>query len=295
MPSLTTSPSTPVKAGSGFLSQKGTCTFKILSASSSRDPIIVTCAKVPPKTPTKVVVPAQSSFTLLQTSPSNSPLAPVKRLSLKTSTAQSTKHDLKTMMPSLHHGLLVEPAPPQTSLAISTPTEPNHIPQSTPPAGSEVTTLPPILPISPKPELARELVDLDIISVDDEKPLETTQMHSKEMTSSSDTENSSDFRESESEDEKPPLTENMVRRRKIHKINSSRSSFTLYFMLTDVHLFVQRRVHNTLERIRRGRLRQLFDGLRRTVGIPEGKMSKDATLKKVRTNPPDCLVSQLFW
>lgn len=260
-PPLTTSTSlsvhplsVPVKPGSGFLSQKGTCTFKIVSANSSRDPIIVTCAKAPPKPPTKVLV-AQSSFTLLQTRPSNPPLAPVKLLSLKASMAQGTEQGIKTVMATATGmgGLLVKSALPQTSPAIPTPTEPNHTPQTPPPVGSEVSTLPSPRPaadaISPEPELARDLVDLDIICVDDEKPLATMETHSVEVTSSSETENSSDFRESESEDEKLPLTNNT------------------------------RLLHTTLERMRRGRLRQLFDSLRRTVGLPEEKMSKVSTLK----------------
>ncbi|XP_030574303.1 MAX dimerization protein MGA a isoform X1 [Archocentrus centrarchus] len=256
-PPLTTSTSlsVPVKPGSGFLSQKGTCTFKIVSANSSRDPIIVTCAKAPPKPPTKVVVAAQSSFTLLQTRPSNPPLAPVKLFSLKASTAQGTGQGIKTVKAAATGmgGLLVKSALPQTSPAIPTPTEPNHTPQTLPPAGSEFSTLPPPRPapdvISPEPELARDLVDLDIICVDDEKPLATMERHSVEVTSSSETENSSDFRESESEDEKLPPTNNM------------------------------RFLHTTLERMRRGRLRQLFDSLRRTVGLPEERMSKVSTLK----------------
>lgn len=56
-------------------------------------------------------------------------------------------------------------------------------------------------------------MELDIICVD-EKPHVTTETQSLEVTSSSETENSSDFRESESDDERAPLANNTVGSRK---------------------------------------------------------------------------------
>lgn len=49
----------------------------------------------------------------------------------------------------------------------------------------------------------------------------------------------------------------------------------------DLFLFLQRLLHNVLERKRRGQMRQLFEGLKREVGLSHDKTSKISTLKKV--------------
>lgn len=238
-------PSSP-SPSAGFLSQKGTCTFKILPADSSQDPIIVTCAKAPPKTLTKALT-VPGSFTLLQTHPSNPPVTPVKLLSLKAPVPHGAEEGVEAATASVvatgAGGLIFKCTPPEISPTIQTPSE-GH---PTPPLllGSKVT---PVLPPGPEPEPAQDPVELDIICVD-EKPHVTTETQSVEVTSSSETENSSDFRESESDDERAPLANNT------------------------------RLLHTALERLRRVRLRELLERLRRTVGQLGEKMSKVSTLK----------------
>lgn len=206
-PPLPSSPS----LSSGFLSQKGTCTFKILPADSSLDPIIVTCAKAPPKTPTKVLT-VPGSFTLLQTHPSNPPMTPVKLLSLKAPVPHGAEKGVEGATASVvatgAGGLIFKCTPPQISPIIQIPSEGN--PTSPLSLGLKVMPAP---PPGPQPEAAQDPVELDIICVD-EKPHVTMETQSLEVTSSSETENSSDFRESESDDERAPLANNTVGRRK---------------------------------------------------------------------------------
>lgn len=193
---------------SGFLSQKGTCTFKILPADSSLDPIIVTCAKAPPKTPPKVLT-VPGSFTLLQTHPSTPPVTPVKLLSLKAPVPHGAEKGVESAAASVvatgAGGLVFKCTPSQISPTIQIPSEGD--PTSPLSLGSKVMPAP-----GPEPEAARDPEELDIICVD-EKPHVTTETQSGEVTSSSETENSSDFRESESDDERAPLANNTVGRR----------------------------------------------------------------------------------
>lgn len=49
----------------------------------------------------------------------------------------------------------------------------------------------------------------------------------------------------------------------------------------DLVLVLQRLLHNVLERKRRVQMKQLFEGLRREVGLSHEKTSKISTLKKV--------------
>lgn len=210
----------PFPTTCGFLSQKEMCTFKILPANSSKEPIVVTCAKVPPRPPTKVVT-AAGTFTVLQTHP---PATPMNLISLKPSTGRGAELGVKTVTVSavpvgpsevlVHH----RPASPQTNTTtIQTPAGTIHRPPPPPPAppGSEVTPVPPPCPptdsFSPEPELACDLVDLDIVCVDEKTGLATTEMVGRAKQSpdavegmpSSETENSSDFGdESDSEEEK---------------------------------------------------------------------------------------------
>ncbi|XP_039992476.1 MAX dimerization protein MGA a isoform X3 [Xiphias gladius] len=250
----------PLYPSSGFLSQKGTCTFKILPANSNKEPIIITCPKLPSLPPAKVVT-SPNSFNLLQPHP-QPPTAPVNLISLKPSTGQGAELGVKTVsvsaVPVAPGGVLVpqKPASSQTSATSQTPVEKTpRPPPPIPPSGSEVTPVPPPYPPA-EPELACDLVDLDIICVDDETGLVTTEMQSTEVvdlavSSSGDTENSSDFAdESYSEEEKETIVPN------------------------------HRHIHNMLEKKRRVRMLQLFDGLRREVGLSDEKTSKISTLKK---------------
>ncbi|XP_022621822.1 MAX gene-associated protein [Seriola dumerili] len=254
----------PLCPGSGFLSQKGTCTFKIIPSGSNKEPIIVTCPKLPSQPPSKVVK-AAGSFTLLQPG-LHPPATPVDLISLKPSAGQGAELGVKTVAVSAAPvgpgGMLVpqKPASPQTAPPSQSPTETHRTPPPPPPSpGSEVKPVPPSHPPA-EPEPACDLVDLDIICVDDydDAGLVTTETRSTEVvdlvgTSSGETENSSDFEdELSSEEEKTGGGE-----RKKH-----------------------RHIHNVLERRRRGRMLHLFQGLRREVGLNYNKTSKISTLNK---------------
>ncbi|GLD72778.1 MAX gene-associated protein-like protein [Lates japonicus] len=250
-------PTAEPRDGRGLRRQRGTCTFKILPSDSRKEPIIITCPKLPPQAPTKVV-PALSSFALLQPRPRSS-VTPVNLISLKPSGGRGAELGVKTVAVSAvpvgpGRALVLKPAPPQTSSS-QTPVEKTHraTPPPPPPLGSEVTSVPPPRPPA-EPEPARDLVDLDIICVDDDTELVTTEMQPTEVvdlveSSSGETENSSDFGDESGSEEEKEVKPN-------HR-------------------------HNALERRRRIRIQQLFDGLRRRgVGLTEEKASKISTLKK---------------
>ncbi|XP_040916048.1 MAX dimerization protein MGA a isoform X3 [Toxotes jaculatrix] len=250
----------PLCPSSGFLSQKDTCTFKILPTKSNKEPIIITCPKPPPQKPIKVVT-APGCFTLLQPPP-NPPAIPVNLVSLRPSTGQGAELGVKKVAVSGVPGgptkVLVpqKPASSQTSTTSQTHAEKTHrAPPPPAPSGSEVTPVPPPNPRA-QPELACDLVDVDIICVDHKMGLVTTETQSVEVvdptgSSSGETENSSDFGdELYSEEEKETITAN------------------------------HRHIHNVLERQRRLRMLQLFNGLRREVGLSEKRTSKIFTLKK---------------
>ncbi|KAL7380110.1 hypothetical protein ABVT39_011908 [Epinephelus coioides] len=235
-----------LRPASGFLSQKGTCTFKILPANNNMEPMIITCPKVPPK-----VVSAPGSFTVLQPQPPNA--TPVNLISLKPSTGQGAELGVKTVTVS---AVPVGPVGPDGVIVHQKPAI--QIPYRPPPPAppeSEVTPAPP-----PKPEPACNLLDLDIICVDYEEELDATETGGEVKQppdvvevkdSSSETENSSDFSdESAVEEEKEP---------------------------TPIRL---RFNHNMLEKQRRRKLWQLFEALRREVGLSKERTSKVSTLKK---------------
>ncbi|XP_067335658.1 MAX dimerization protein MGA a isoform X2 [Channa argus] len=244
--SLSASP-TPalIHPGPSFLAQKGTCTFKILPASANKDPIVITCPNAPSKAPGKVV-PAPSSFTLLQPNPST-PLTPVNLISLKPSPGLGL--GVKTLTVSavpVGTGRVSVPQKPASSQSCTTqiPTETSHRPL--PPQSDITPSLPPPANRSgPELELACNLVDLDIICVDNE----TMEVVDVRESSSSETENSSDF-DSDNDEEKEPISMN------------------------------PRLLHNVLERKRRVQMKQLFEGLRTELGQSQEKTSKISTLEK---------------
>uniref|UniRef100_A0A671TVR1 MAX dimerization protein MGA a n=1 Tax=Sparus aurata TaxID=8175 RepID=A0A671TVR1_SPAAU len=266
-PVATVRASSPLLPPSAFLGQKGTCTFKILPPSSSREPILVTCAKVPPQPPIKVVSsPAPGTFTLFSPHPS---ATPVNLISLKPSPGQGAELGVKTVAVSAalvgSGGLTVhqKPASPQTTTTIQTPPPPA-------PTQSQVTPEPSPLHSAAdrnrsepelEQELACDLLDLDIICVDDEVGSGTTVTLAEAKravdvvvldgsSSSEETDNSSDFGD-----------ETDGEGRKEGKLKHRYS-------------------HNELEKQRRAKMHQLFEGLRREVGITEMKMSKVFTLNR---------------
>ncbi|XP_062252885.1 MAX dimerization protein MGA a isoform X2 [Platichthys flesus] len=222
---------TPLGPGTGFLSQKTKCTFKILPTNSKKEKIFISC----PELPTRVVTTPSTS---LQSS-SHPPAPLLSPLSLKLSKGQGVELNSKTVKVSadsvIAGGLSAfqKPTTSQTSTISLTP----------PPAsGSEVTPLPPSHPIA-EPELASDLVDLDIICVDNEMGLittETSEVVDLAGSSSGETENSSDFGDEDN----------------------------------------QRKVHNLLERRRRVKMRQMFRVLRKEVGLTDDRTSKISTLNK---------------
>ncbi|XP_008275306.1 MAX dimerization protein MGA a isoform X2 [Stegastes partitus] len=253
----------PLPPGSDFLSQKGPCTFKLLP--SRRDPLIIP-GKGSSQQPATVVTPS-GSFTILQPPPSTSSAAPVTLISLKPSSGRGAEPGVKTVKVSampLAPGLVVvrqKTVPPQNfdsktadKRPVPPPPPPTDATPALPPPGASEVTLPPNPPadgLRPEPELACDLVDLDIICVDDDMGLDTATMQPAdvvELVSSSETDNSSDCRESDSEEESQPPKSN------------------------------QRLMHKTLERERRGKLRQLFDALRRQTGLSDSRTSKICTL-----------------
>ncbi|XP_076605255.1 MAX dimerization protein MGA a isoform X2 [Chaetodon auriga] len=266
--SVPTLPS-PLRPASGFLAQKGTCTFKILPANTNKEPIIVTCAKVPPRCPAKVVA-APGSFTLLQPHP---PVTPMNLISLKPSTGRGAEVGVKTVTVSavplgpggaLVHQKTTLPQTTTTTTISQTSAGTAHRPPPPPPAppGSVVTLVPPPHPpaysISPQPEMACDLADLDVVCVDDETGLAATETAGRTKqaldageSASSETENSSDFEdETDCEGQKESIQS------------------------------IHRHIHNALEKQRRAKMLQLFEGLRREVGLSEEKASKIFTLKK---------------
>ncbi|XP_059209138.1 MAX dimerization protein MGA a isoform X4 [Centropristis striata] len=251
------SPAAPLRPSSGFLPQKGTCTFRILPANSSQETLVVTCPKVPPK-----AAQTPASFRLLHQQPA---ATPVKLISLKPSVGRGVELGVKTVtvspLPVGPGGMLVHQKP-----AISTP---QRLP--TPPPAMSVSEVPPVLPPDPqlevelKPEPACGLVDQDVICVDDKPGLDDTarvgrtSLDGVELDeSSSETENSSDFSdESDSEEEEEKREEDQ------EKIISNK-----------------RPNHSELEKLRRGKLQRLLDALRTEVGLSQEKTSKIATLKQ---------------
>ncbi|KAM6917356.1 MAX dimerization protein MGA a [Lycodopsis pacificus] len=243
LPSSSTTPLHP-----GLLAQTRTGTFKILPSGSSRDPIIVTC----PKVPSKAMSPG--SFTLLQSQPP--PVSPPSSLTLLQSPPPAPPMSLISLKPSTGGGaelgvktVKVSPAPAgPVGVLVQNPigTRPSPV---------------------PSPEPASDLVDLDIVCVDDEVELVTMERGggAKYMLDgegpdgrSSETDNSSDFGdELDGEETKQPKV-------KTHMF---------------LFLCVQRHLLNALEKRRRVRHHQLFKGLRREVGLRE-ETSKVFTLKK---------------
>ncbi|XP_026195007.1 MAX dimerization protein MGA a isoform X3 [Anabas testudineus] len=235
-------PSSPLRPASAFPPQKGICTFKILPASSNKEPIIITCPKVPLQAPTKVV-PVPGIFTLLQPHPK----PPVNLISLTPSPGEGAGLGVKTVTVSavpVDLGGVSVPQKPASYQTCATQSPAETALRST---TVEVTPPPPGTSdrATPKPEMACNLVDLDIICVDDE----TMEVENMGASSSSETENSSDF-ESDADGEQ-----------ETNKMNL-------------------RLLHNVLERKRRVQMKQLFEALKREVGLSHEKTSKITTLRK---------------
>ncbi|KAM4542589.1 MAX dimerization protein MGA a isoform 3-T3 [Odontesthes bonariensis] len=211
----------PLHQGSLSFAKKGTYTLKIPPANTD----------------------SVCSYTLqptLSTTEMNQPsMNQGSELVVKTTTVNAAS--LRTEGMGVQH----KPASPQIYPTSLVPME-TPIPRGLIPPASNL----PADALSHEQELALDPVDLDIICVDDETGL-TTETQTAEVVnlmSSSDTDNSSDFRESEGE-EKPPFTKK------------------------------KRYLHNVHEKNRRGQLQQKFSALREVVHTEE-KMSKISILNR---------------
>ncbi|XP_041669410.1 MAX dimerization protein MGA a isoform X3 [Cheilinus undulatus] len=262
----------------GAQAQKGTCSFKIVPSDTSKEPVIVTCVKVPPPPPTKVVT-GPAPFTLLQSHPSE---APTNLLSLSQATGGGAGLGVKTV--SVAPGGVVVHSKPQTIIQAPAMTSPPPSgllgvqvpPRPSPPTselpvvqvrsrtqphplgvpGSEVTSL----PDRTRQEQKSNLVDLDATCTETE--VVTTGMVDRarpgsvtvdlEGSETTETENSSDLEDETDEELEPVRTQ----------------------MSSD-----QRLTHNLMERERRGKLRNLFKRLRSELGQEE-KTPKVHILKK---------------
>ncbi|KAK5607674.1 hypothetical protein CRENBAI_024035 [Crenichthys baileyi] len=190
----------PVLEPSASVSQQSTCTLKIIPPHPVKDPIII---KLPHLPPTQVV---SSEGSLIGPQGPSHPVVPVNDTPLNPPVCQ--KADLEVKSVAVTEGVAAEhrSISPQTQPTIQTPTEP-AIPRMPPtPAQS-----PPPKPTSDLPHPEQEM-DLDVVCVE---AIEVV-----DLVSSSETEDSSDFRESDCEDEKQLIANKQAVKRIQHQISS---------------------------------------------------------------------------
>ncbi|XP_047201133.1 MAX dimerization protein MGA a isoform X4 [Girardinichthys multiradiatus] len=198
--SSSSSSSDSVLQPSASVSQQRTCTLKIIPPHPVKDPIII---KLPHLPPTQVV---SSEGSLIGPQGPSHPVVPVNDTTLKPPVCQ--KADLEVKSVAVTEGVAAEhrSISPQTQPTIQTPTEP-AIPRMPPtPAQS-----PPPKPTSDLPHPEQEM-NLDVVCVE---AIEVV-----DLVSSSETEDSSDFRESDIEDEKQLIADKQAVKRIQHQISS---------------------------------------------------------------------------
>ncbi|XP_034015463.1 MAX dimerization protein MGA a [Thalassophryne amazonica] len=289
---------TPAQPRAGMLHQQGACTFKILPSGNTSDRLIITCPSVPTQATTTNVVPAPGSVTM----------TPVRKPSpVKSSASQEIEPGINRVAIKA----IQDPSCTGTDTAKTIPQERlQHVVQTIPPTGtindnfakhgssgpttaashldSEANPVTGVLP-QPHPsherpavaipELACDLVDLDIICVDDETGLCTRtgggacagaaelsqgKMQMKDMEvvdlvdSSSSTEDLSSFEDdsdSDSEKDFPPKASTEMN-------NTERNA-----------------VKSALEKNRRQELLHLFSSLKKELALSK-KSSKISVLTK---------------
>nr|XP_043874058.1 MAX gene-associated protein-like [Solea senegalensis] len=282
--------SSPLSPGSGFLSQKGTRTFKIIPASSNKEPIIITCQK-PPSLPLKVAL-SPATVTRLKTqspAPSADLISPIPSAgeeaepgSSLSSTPLETNHTAPPppVAPGSEVPLAAPPPPAAPGSKVTLAAPPllllqgqrvkGHTCSPTPPVapGSEVTlAAPPLLllqgqgvtlaapppPAAPGSQVALSSMDLDIICVDDDpEPVAMDTWWAKTVGVSGSSSGDTD-NSSDFEDDSD---------------SGDNKETTKNYR------------HNLLERQRRGKMVELFTRLRKEVGLRDDKTPKVATLKK---------------
>ncbi|KAM6968584.1 MAX dimerization protein MGA a [Tautogolabrus adspersus] len=141
----------PAQPPSAVSAQRETCSFKVFPNDHTKEPMIVTCVKVPLPPPTKMA--ASSPLP---------PKAPVNLLSLSPAKGEGASLGVKTVT-ATPCGVVVHQKP-QTIIQTTSR------PQSNPP-GSDVTLSPPQPPAhktGPEPEPCSNLRDLDMMCVETE-------------------------------------------------------------------------------------------------------------------------------
>ncbi|XP_058472253.1 MAX dimerization protein MGA a isoform X2 [Solea solea] len=159
----------PLSPGSGFLSQKGTRTFKIIPASSNKEPIIITCQK-PPSLPLKVAL-SPATVTSLKTqspAPSADLISPipspgeeaepgVRLVIVSNDTASGPISSLSSTPLETNHTVPPPPAAPGSKVTLAAPPSPaapgSKVTLAVPPPpvapGSKVTVAAPPPPVAP--------------------------------------------------------------------------------------------------------------------------------------------------
>ncbi|KAM4625363.1 MAX dimerization protein MGA a [Polymixia lowei] len=269
------------------LSQQGTCTLQIIPA-GNREPLTVTCPKVPSKTR---VATASTSFTLLRPScPAQNAL-----ISLQTPGSQGAEPGVKTLSVSAGRaaaGRVVDlsrliPHPQTKAQSQPTTTQNQAGTSSRAPAQPAATQLGSVtqpsscpsidLSAITSPELALH-TDLDIITVTDEtenhpgKPPVDRAKGSRDGPSLDRREKKKEKGEVvvlvESSDEADGSSDIMD--------DSDNNS------VPDLAEHISKSIHNALERNRRMKLTECFDGLRKELGLTNEKTPKITILNKAQ-------------
>ncbi|KAM9355023.1 MAX dimerization protein MGA a [Pholidichthys leucotaenia] len=279
---------TPALSGSCLIAQKGTCTFKILPAASSK-PTVIACEKAPllPKVVTTVLqAPPTAPGSVFSVKPLKTGGAKEGEVSTPTSSTvclgpgrvvvnqkpAPTNPSPTEIRPVTPAGSEVIPTTPKYSpkpelardlvdldiICVEPPLKNPTKPEPAHDLDQDIICVDPPLKVPSKTELARDVVDLDVVWVDDETRLmEMEPIDVEELVSSSETENSSDFRESDSDDYDDDDEAEKEGGESVLK---------------------SRLLHNASERLRRMKMRQLFEGLR--IQVAAKNNSKVFTLKK---------------
>ncbi|XP_020510438.2 MAX dimerization protein MGA a isoform X2 [Labrus bergylta] len=176
----------PTQPPSAVLAQRETCKFKVFPTDHTKDPMIVTCVKVPLPPPTKMA----ASSPLL-------PKASVNLLSLNPDKGEGASLGVKTVT-TAPCGVVVHQKP-HTIIQTTSRSQSN-------PPGSEVSLSPPQPPAhrtGPEPEPCSNLRDLDMMCVETEVVAAGTVVGDKQQSETletEETENSSDFEEETDEE-----------------------------------------------------------------------------------------------
>ncbi|KAM3594697.1 uncharacterized protein V6R79_012448 [Siganus canaliculatus] len=271
------------------LSPSAPSSVRVIAPQPSKDMVLVPGAKDP--TPIKVVS-APPSLAVLQPQTARAPITivplksstvvgpqpgikiPRTRVQQKPSSPQIASVKTTVVTPPALPGSEVVPVHPAPSWSEVIPVHPAPSWSEVTPVhptspGSEVIPVPVPRPpaggIQDQPELATSLVDLDVICVDDAEVGDWAKASPTvvelDSTSSSDTENSSDFGDDSGDREQKQPRNNIV--------------------------------HNEQERQRRAKIKDQFRFLRRQLGLKESSVSKVATLKQAKQEIEQLMTTEI--